>query len=86
MITRCDEDDDSAQTTHDGVDNFAHHDSARKEADEISVVVLPHAVRDEGAVVVEPHHALAARLAVLRAWSLGAGQTRNHSRRQRSSC
>lgn len=51
-----------------------HHDSARKEADEIPVVVLAHTVSDEGAVVVEPHHALAARLAVLCAWNLEAGQ------------
>ena len=43
----------------------AHHHGEKQEPDEVSVVLLPDAVSHEGAVVVEPQHALAARVAVL---------------------
>lgn len=51
----------------------AYHNSEKQEPDEISVVVLPDAVSHEWAVVVEPEDALAARVAVLGARSLGKG-------------
>ena len=45
--------------------SLAYHNSEEEEPDEISVVVLSHTVCHEGAVVVEPEDALAARVAVL---------------------
>ncbi len=50
--------------------SLAHHDSEQEKPDEKPVVVLPHTVRHEGAVVVEPEDALPARVAVLGAGSL----------------
>lgn len=52
---------------------LTYHHGEKEEPDEISVVVLPHAVSHEGAVVVEPEDALAARVAVLGARGLGTG-------------
>ena len=60
-----------------------HHDGESEEDDEIAVVVLPHAVTHERAVVVETKHASAADVAVLRPRHLQPGRMKAKARSAR---